>query len=209
MGEGAKDLRSESPASCANASASSWRLVKRIGESNFLARCYRQARAILRWRAVPNQRRVPLRSLAGGAGRSKTRPGRDSRHLGERVEGLAVRQNGGLASANVRLRVGFRFVRQRRARSVQHHALGPLMIRMDSDVDLLIEPNIRTWRASNGYRATLVRGKQRCEQKASHPSEILKQWHDYTTSARLSRLQFAAAGLTEIPQRIHFVDQLR
>jgi hypothetical protein len=35
------------------------------------------------------------------------------RHLGERIEGLAVRQNGGLASANVRLAVGFSIVRRR------------------------------------------------------------------------------------------------
>jgi hypothetical protein len=44
-------------------------------------------------------------------------------------------RTGSLASANVGLRVGFRFVRQRRTRSVKHHAFGPFMIRMDPDVD--------------------------------------------------------------------------
>ena len=61
---------------------------------------------------------------------------------GERVEGLAFRQNGSLASANIGLAVGFRIVRRRRTRSVQHHAFGPFVIRMDPDVDLLIERNI-------------------------------------------------------------------
>jgi hypothetical protein len=161
----------------------------------------------LRWRAFLNRRRLPLRSLAGGAGRSKARPGGDSRHLGERVEGLAFRQNRSLASANVSLRVGFRFVRQRRTRSVEHHAFGPFMIRMDPDVDL-IERNVRTWRTCNRRGATLVRGKQRCEQKASHPSEILKQRHGYTPSAPICRLQLTATGFAEIAQWVHLVDQI-
>ena len=72
----------------------------------------------------------------------KTRPwGR--RHLGERFEGWAFRHNGSLASANLGLGVGFRIVRQRRVRGVQYHAFGTFMIRMDTDVDLLIERNIR------------------------------------------------------------------
>jgi hypothetical protein len=65
------------------------------------------------------------------------------RHLGERFEGLSFRQNGSLASANVGLAVGFRIVRQRRTRGVQHHPFGPFMIRIDPDVDLLIERNVR------------------------------------------------------------------
>ena len=93
--------------------------------------------SILELRAFLNRRGLPL----GGAGRSKTRPC-GGRHLGERVEGLAFRQNGSLASANIGLAVGFRIVRRRRTRSVQHHAFGPFVIRMDPDVDLLIERNI-------------------------------------------------------------------
>jgi len=65
------------------------------------------------------------------------------RHLGERFEGLAFRHNGSLASANLGLGVAFRIVRQRRVRGVQYHALGPFMIRVDPDMDLLIERNVR------------------------------------------------------------------
>jgi hypothetical protein len=65
-----------------------------------------------------------------------------ARHLGERFERRAFRENGSLASANVGLAVGFRIVRRRRARGVQYHAFGPFMIRVDPDVDILIERNI-------------------------------------------------------------------
>ena len=61
---------------------------------------------------------------------------RGGRHLGERFEGPAFRQNGGLA-------VGSRIVRERRTRGVQHHAIGPFVIRMDPNVGLLIERNVR------------------------------------------------------------------
>jgi hypothetical protein len=66
-----------------------------------------------------------------------------ARHLGERFERLAFRWNGSPASGNIGLAVGFRIVRLRRTRGVQHHAFGPFMICMDPDVDLLIERNIR------------------------------------------------------------------
>jgi hypothetical protein len=70
-------------------------------------------------------------------------------------------------------------------RRVEHDAFGPFMIRMDPDVDLLITRNVRTRR--NRHGTTPVDGKQRCEQKASHPSEILKQRHRYTPSTPVSR----------------------
>ena len=66
-----------------------------------------------------------------------------ARHLGERFERLAFRWNGSLASGNVGLAVGSRMVRLRRTPGVQYHAFGPFMIRMDPDVDLLIERIIR------------------------------------------------------------------
>ena len=68
-----------------------------------------------------------------------------ARHLGERFERLAFRWNGSLASGNVGLAVGLRIVRRRRTRGVQHHAFGPFMIRMNPDVDLLIERDVRLW----------------------------------------------------------------
>jgi hypothetical protein len=67
------------------------------------------------------------------------------RHLGERFERLAFRWYGGLASGNIGLADGFRIARRRRTRGVQHHTFGPFMIRMDPDVDLLIERNVRLW----------------------------------------------------------------
>jgi hypothetical protein len=70
--------------------------VKPIGGSEALARRY--TRAFLKWRAVLERRGLSLRNLAGGAGRSKTRADADRRHLGERVEGLALYLNGHIGS---------------------------------------------------------------------------------------------------------------
>ena len=89
-----------------------------------------------------NRRGLPLCTSVSRAVENTACGGR---HLGERIEGLAFRWNGSLASANVGLAVGFRIVRQRRTRGVQHHAFGPFMIRMDPDVDLLIERNVGLW----------------------------------------------------------------
>jgi len=104
------------------------------------------------------------------------------RHLGERFEGLGLRENGSFASGNVGLAVGFRIVRQRRKRGVQDHAFRPFLIRMNSDVDLLIERNASVW--SDRDREAPIRGKQRREQKAPYPPEILKHRHDRSLSAR-------------------------
>ena len=79
------------------------------------------------------------------------------------------------------------------------------MIRMDPNADLLIEWNIRL--RSNRRGEAPVRGKKCRKQKAPYPPEILKHWHG-RASARVRGLQFAAAGLAEIPQRIHLVDQV-
>ena len=82
------------------------------------------------------------------------------------------------------------------------------MIRMDPDVDSLIEGNVRTWcKGNRGGKAPVSRKKRR-EKEASHPAKILKQWHGQRASAPVGRLQFAAAGLAEIAQRIHLVDQV-
>ena len=125
-------------------------------------------------RAFLNPRGPPLCSV-GGAGRSKTRPC-GTHHLRERVERLAFRQNGSVASASIGLAVGFRILRRRRTRGVQHHAFGPFMIRVDSDVDPLIERNADLW--SNRCGEAPVRSKKRREQEASHPPKILKHRHD-------------------------------
>jgi hypothetical protein len=45
---------------------------------------------------------------------------------------------------------------------------------MDQDVDLPIEPNVRTRREGDRPGDAPARGKQRREKKASHPSEILQ-----------------------------------
>jgi hypothetical protein len=119
--------------------------------------------------AFLNRRTLSL-CTPGVAGRSKTRPcGRH--HLGERFEGLRFCWNGSLASGNVGLAVGVRIVRQRRMRGVQHHALGPFMIGMDPDVDLLIERNVRL--RINRCREAPVCGEECREKKASYPPEIL------------------------------------
>ena len=119
------------------------------------------------------------------------------RHLGERFEGLAFRQNGSLASGNVGLAVGFRIVRQRRTRGVQHHAFGPFMIRMDPDVDLLIERNVRRVESIGAGKHQFA-ASSAASKKASYPPEILKQRHGQRASTRVRGLQFAAAGLAEI-----------
>src|SRR4029077_14853445 len=116
--------------------------------------------------------KIPLRCLASGAGRSKTRADGDSRHLGERVERSALRLSKSLARPNVELRADRRFRRQ--SRSVKQHALGPFMISIDPDADLLVERNVRTWRRGNRCGAAPVRSKKCREKKASHPPEILK-----------------------------------
>jgi hypothetical protein len=69
------------------------------------------------------------------------------------------------------------------------------MIRMDSNLDLLVERNAGVWGTRCGE--TPVRGKKRREQKASYPPEIRKDRHDLS-STRVRGLQFAAAGLAEI-----------
>jgi hypothetical protein len=56
------------------------------------------------------------------------------------------------------------------------------MIRVDSNLDLLIERNAGVW--GHRCRETPVRGKKRREQKASYPSEILKHRHDQSLSVR-------------------------
>ena len=56
------------------------------------------------------------------------------------------------------------------------------MIRVDPDVDLLIERNVGL--RSNRCGEAPVRGKKRREQKASHPPEILKHRHGRSLSAR-------------------------
>ena len=71
------------------------------------------------------------------------------------------------------------------------------MIRMDSDVDFLVERNVGMRRCNRPGEAP-IRHKERPEMKASHPPEILKQRHDQEGSASVGRLQFAAAGLAEI-----------
>ena len=93
--------------------------------------------------------------------------------LGERAERVALIPGGRFASGNVRLQVGFRFTRQRRTRRVEHHAFRPFMIRMDPDVDFLIERNVTRRRVSR-CGAAPVRSKKRRETKASHPPEILE-----------------------------------
>ena len=80
------------------------------------------------------------------------------------------------------------------------------MIRMDPNADLLIEWNIRL--RSNRRGEAPVRGKKCRKQKASHPPEILKHRHGREPQRRVGGLQFAAAGLAEIAQRIHLVDQV-
>jgi hypothetical protein len=87
---------------------------------------------------------------------------------------LALGLGGRFASANVSLGLGFRFMRQRRTRRLEHHAFRPFMIRMDPDVDFLIERNVRTRRRGNRCGAAPVRSKKRREKKASHPPEILE-----------------------------------
>ena len=58
---------------------------------------------------------------------------------------------------------------------VEHHAFGPFMIRVDPDVDLLIERNAALCDDRCGEAP--VRGKKRREKKASYPPEILLQRH--------------------------------
>jgi hypothetical protein len=48
------------------------------------------------------------------------------------------------------------------------------MIRMDANVDLLIERQVRTLQVGNRRWAAPIRSNQRREQKASHPSEVLE-----------------------------------
>ena len=98
----------------------------------------------------------------------------------ERVGGLAFRRSGSAAFASIGLAVGFRLHR-RRTRGVQHHTLRPFMIRVDPDVNLAIERNVRRW--SNRCREAPVRGKERHEQKASHPAKVLKQRHGRSLNA--------------------------
>ena len=93
--------------------------------------------------------------------------------LGERAERLALGLGGRFASANVSLGLGFRFLRQRRTRRLEHHAFRPFMIRMDPDVDFLIERNV-TRRRGSRCGAAPVRSKKHREKKASHPPEILE-----------------------------------
>jgi hypothetical protein len=62
------------------------------------------------------------------------------------------------------------------APAVSNTTLRPFMIRMDSNLDLLIERNAGLW--SNRCGEAPVRGNKRREQKASYPPEILKHWHD-------------------------------
>jgi hypothetical protein len=57
---------------------------------------------------------------------------------------------------------------------VKHDAFGPFLIRMDSDIDHLIERNVRTPRERDRRGDAPARSKQRREKKASHPSEILQ-----------------------------------
>jgi hypothetical protein len=97
---------------------------------------HRDARASLRRCAFLNPRGFPFRSLADGAGPSKTRFDVDVTHLGERVQRLAFLHNWRLAFAKAGLRVGL--LRQGRTPGVENHAFRPFVIRVDPNVDLMI-----------------------------------------------------------------------
>ena len=107
-----------------------------------LGGCYRGARAISSWRFFVSGEASG--SVAWPARQGGRKQGRRDSHLGERVERLALCLGGRFASANVSLGLGFRFMRQHRTRRLEHHAFRPFMIRMDPDVDFLIERNVRT-----------------------------------------------------------------
>jgi hypothetical protein len=66
----------------------------------------------------------------------------DILHLGKRLEGLALCLGKSLARPNVTPRIDFCFMRQRRASRVKHHSFRPFMIRVDPDVDPLVQRNL-------------------------------------------------------------------
>ena len=72
--------------------------------------------------------------------------------------------------------------------------------------DPLVQRHARRWHRGDEERHQFAASSAASRKLPTHPeaagNDIAR------TSARLSRLQFAAAGLAEIAQRIHLVDQL-
>jgi hypothetical protein len=112
---------------------------------------------------------------------------------------LAFRQNGSLASANIGLAVGFRILRQRRARGVQHHSLGPFMIRVDPDVNLLIERNVR-WGSIGGNTSLW----QECREKKTSTTRNIEDRHDQASTPMRDCSSRRQASLKSL--WIHLVD---
>jgi hypothetical protein len=166
-----------------NASASSWRLVRRIGESNVLACC---AGMLAAWRALLSWRGALLRSkLARGAWRPQARPGQARRHFRIRCErSLSPRPSEPLIGRNFGLG-GTGICRWQRCRMsrIELQAFWPFPGRVDADADLLVQRKLGG-RRMVGSRDAPARGNKRRKQEASYTPEILNQWHGRASQRR-------------------------
>ena len=159
--------------------------MKRIGESNVLARCYRQARAILRWRAFLSWRGLLLRKVARGAWRPKALPGKARRHFGKRYEWTLlscpseplIGRNIGVGGTSI-----CRWQCCRMSR-IELHAFWPFPCDMDADADLLVQRKLGGRRMVSSREAPAC-GNKRRKQKASCAPEILDQRHGRASQRR-------------------------
>jgi hypothetical protein len=129
--------------------------------------------------------KIPLRCSASRAGRSKTRADGDSRHLGERVERLALRLGECLARSKVAPRFKFRVRRRYRTSRVEYHSFRPFLIRVDPNVDPPGQRDVGRPRTSNRHGRAPVRGEQRRDKEASHPTRNTSTKHGHSLSADL------------------------
>ena len=92
------------------------------------------------------------------------------------------------------------------ATGVEYHSFRPFSIRVDPDVDPLVQREGRE-RAIGTEEHQLAANSAATGKFPTHPKYFNNGM--VTVSAPICRLQFAAAGLAEIPQRVHLVDQVR